>query len=95
MISAELFMFFSRYALQVGPKILSFYEEYFQIPYPLPKQDMIAVPSFEGLCYSNFTTFILDKIFNEKIAKLADLLIICFLDSGCYGKFWLDFLQVL
>ena len=42
-ISATQFIKFCiRYAAAVGPRILSFYEDYFQIPYPLPKQDMIA-----------------------------------------------------
>ena len=32
------------YAAEVGPKILKYYEEYFNIKFPLPKQDMIAIP---------------------------------------------------
>ena len=36
-----------RYAGDVGPRILNFYsEEYFEIDYPLPKQDMAAIPDF-------------------------------------------------
>ncbi|XP_052097491.1 aminopeptidase N-like isoform X1 [Mytilus californianus] len=34
------------YALDVGVRILTFFEEYFATPFPLPKQDMIAVPAF-------------------------------------------------
>jgi len=30
------------YAAEVGPKVLKFYEDYFQIKYPLPKIDMIG-----------------------------------------------------
>lgn len=30
------------YAAEVGPKVLKFYEEYFQIKFPLPKIDMIG-----------------------------------------------------
>ncbi|VDI83753.1 Hypothetical predicted protein [Mytilus galloprovincialis] len=34
------------YALDVGVRILAFFEEYFATSFPLPKQDMIAVPEF-------------------------------------------------
>lgn len=34
-----------RYAKVIGPKAQAFYEDYFQMPFPLPKQDMIAIPS--------------------------------------------------
>ncbi len=39
------------YAAEIGPKILDFYSEQFAIPFPLPKQDMVAVPdlSFGGM----------------------------------------------
>lgn len=33
-------------ALNVGTKVLSFYEDYFNISFPLPKQDMIAIPDY-------------------------------------------------
>lgn len=29
------------YAIDIGPKIISFYEEYFQVKYPLPKMDLM------------------------------------------------------
>ena len=39
------------YAAEIGPEILAFYEDYFSIPFPLPKQDMAAIPdmSFGGM----------------------------------------------
>ncbi|PSN55624.1 hypothetical protein C0J52_04058 [Blattella germanica] len=36
----------TKYALDVGVKITEFYIEYFGIPYPLPKLDLIAIPDF-------------------------------------------------
>ncbi|GAC1371984.1 MAG: M1 family metallopeptidase [Candidatus Saccharimonadales bacterium] len=42
------------YALDVAVKTLSFYTEYFKIPYPLPKLDMIAVPDFAAGAMENW-----------------------------------------
>ena len=33
------------YAKDVGPKMLKYFEDYFSIPYPLPKQDMVIIKS--------------------------------------------------
>ena len=40
----------AEYASIIGPQVLKFYEDYFQIPFPLPKQDMLALTdlSFGG-----------------------------------------------
>ena len=35
-----------RFALEVAVKVLPYYKEYFKIPYPLPKMDLIAIGSF-------------------------------------------------
>jgi len=35
-----------QFALECGVKGLGFYQDYFGIPYPLPKLDMVAVPDF-------------------------------------------------
>mmetsp|Transcript_26049 Transcript_26049/g.42016 ORF Transcript_26049/g.42016 Transcript_26049/m.42016 type:complete len:900 (+) Transcript_26049:614-3313(+) len=34
------------FALEVGQKALDFFDDLFEIPYPLPKLDMIAIPEF-------------------------------------------------
>lgn len=36
----------AKYALEIGPQILNYYQKFFQIKYPLPKMDMIAIPDF-------------------------------------------------
>ncbi|KAK1893011.1 Endoplasmic reticulum aminopeptidase 2 [Dissostichus eleginoides] len=42
------------YALEVAVKMLDFYDEYFNIHYPLPKQDLIAIPDFESGAMENW-----------------------------------------
>ncbi|XP_040277503.1 endoplasmic reticulum aminopeptidase 1 [Bufo bufo] len=42
------------YALQAAVKLLDFYEEYFRIPYPLPKQDLAAIPDFQSGAMENW-----------------------------------------
>lgn len=41
-------------ALGIGPKVLRFYEEFFQIPFPLPKIDMVALPDFSAGAMENW-----------------------------------------
>ena len=36
----------TRFALEVAQKTLPFYKEYFQVAYPLPKIDLIAIADF-------------------------------------------------
>ncbi|XP_023658852.1 endoplasmic reticulum aminopeptidase 2 [Paramormyrops kingsleyae] len=44
----------TQYALQAAIKILEFYESYFNILYPLPKQDLIAIPDFQSGAMENW-----------------------------------------
>lgn len=34
----------AEYASRISPKILNFFEDYFNISFPLPKQDTVALP---------------------------------------------------
>jgi len=44
----------TEWASQIGPKILSYYENYFNTSFPLPKQDMIAIPDFSAGAMENW-----------------------------------------
>jgi aminopeptidase N len=44
----------AEYALSIGPKILKHLEEFFDIKYPLPKVDMIALPDFSAGAMENW-----------------------------------------
>src|SRR3989344_471946 len=44
----------ARYALDVACKSLDFYDNYFDIPYPLPVLDMIAIPDFSARAMENW-----------------------------------------
>lgn len=43
------------FAMDVALKCLKLYEEFFQLPYPLPKLDLLAIPDFarSGRCAPN------------------------------------------
>lgn len=42
------------YAKYIGPKVLKFYENYFDVKFPLPKMDMIAIPDFSAGAMENW-----------------------------------------
>jgi len=44
----------TEYARDIGPKMLKFFEDYFQVEFPLPKQDMIAAPDFAAGAMENW-----------------------------------------
>nr|CAD7454244.1 unnamed protein product [Timema tahoe] len=44
----------AQYSLEIGPKILKYFEDYFEIKFPLPKIDMIALPDFAAGAMENW-----------------------------------------
>ena len=44
----------SAFAVRVGVRVLDYFAEYFDAPYPLPKMDMIAVPDFASGAMENW-----------------------------------------
>lgn len=42
------------FALDVAIRTLSFFQEYFEVPYPLPKMDLIAIPDFAAGAMENW-----------------------------------------
>jgi len=44
----------TEWASVIGPQILAYYEDYFNTSFPLPKQDMIAIPDFSAGAMENW-----------------------------------------
>lgn len=44
----------AEYALDTAVTMLDFYDEYFDIPYPLPKHDLAAIPDFQSGAMENW-----------------------------------------
>jgi len=44
----------TEWASVIGPQILHYYEDYFNTSFPLPKQDMIAIPDFSAGAMENW-----------------------------------------
>lgn len=42
------------YAKDIGPKVLKYFEKTFNVEYPLPKMDMIAIPDFSAGAMENW-----------------------------------------
>jgi puromycin-sensitive aminopeptidase len=43
-----------KFALDVAARTLTFFTEYFDIPYPLPKMDLVAIPDFGAGAMENW-----------------------------------------
>ena len=44
----------TEYARGIAAKILRYFEVFFDVPYPLPKQDMVAIPDFGAGAMENW-----------------------------------------
>uniref|UniRef100_A0A4W4GGH6 Aminopeptidase n=1 Tax=Electrophorus electricus TaxID=8005 RepID=A0A4W4GGH6_ELEEL len=44
----------AEFALDAAVRLLDFYDDYFDIPYPLPKQDLAAIPDFQSGAMENW-----------------------------------------
>lgn len=51
------------FALDVATKVLPYYKEYFDIAYPLPKMDLIAIGDFSAGAMENWGNFICSIFF--------------------------------
>ncbi|XP_037538536.1 aminopeptidase Ey [Nematolebias whitei] len=65
-----------QYALNITGPILKFFEEYYKVPYPLPKSDQIALPDFNAGAMENWglityreTALLYDPVFSSNSNK--------------------------
>ncbi|CAL1533887.1 unnamed protein product [Lymnaea stagnalis] len=54
MFAPEDKIYMGQYALNAAVKVLDYYNTFFGIPYPLPKQDLIAIPNFAAGAMENW-----------------------------------------
>ena len=63
-------------ALDLAKKFLNYYENYFKIPFPLPKIDFIAIPDFASGAMENWGAITfreIDLLFDEKNSSKTNL----------------------
>ncbi|XP_032259836.1 endoplasmic reticulum aminopeptidase 2 [Phoca vitulina] len=67
----------THYALEASLKLLDFYENYFDINYPLPKLDLIAIPDFGSGAMENWGLITYEEtslLFDTKTSSASDQL---------------------
>lgn len=64
------------YALDIGPKVLKHLEDFFDIKFPIPKMDMVAIPDFSmgamenwGLITYRETAMLFEKGVSSAVSK--------------------------
>lgn len=63
-----------QFSVDLAAKVLAFYEKSFDIEYPLPKMDMVAVPDFSSGAMENWglvTYRVVDVLLDEKTSSTA------------------------
>lgn len=88
----------AEYSHRIGSDIQEFFAEYFNIPFPLPKQDMVALPDHSlamehwGLIvymWVNVTARVSSTVVCEIINRnFAPLLLSAYSDSYTHWKIW-------
>ncbi|GLV42080.1 Suppressor of ER stress-induced death [Carabus blaptoides fortunei] len=66
----------TRFAGTLGPSILEYFNKYFQIPYPLPKLDMVALPDFGFSAMENWGLITFREsslLFDEKLSTIQSM----------------------
>jgi len=68
------------YSAEVTARVLEYFSEYFNIPYPLPKIDLVAIPDFEAGAMENWgliTFRTVALLFDEKRSSAASKERVC------------------
>jgi len=68
------------YSAEVTARVLEYFSEYFNIPYPLPKIDLVAIPDFEAGAMENWgliTFRTVALLFDEKKSSVASKERVC------------------
>lgn len=65
----------ARYAMDLGPKFLNFYTQFFNVKFPLPKVDMIALPDFSSGAMENWGLITFRYKFSLLLSKIKNLTI--------------------
>lgn len=63
-----------KFSAELGAKTLEFFEKKFDVPYPLPKMDMVAIHDFSAGAMENWglvTYRVVDLLFDEKTGSAA------------------------
>eukprot|EP01125_Pyxidicula_operculata_P015437 TRINITY_DN523_c1_g2_i1.p1 TRINITY_DN523_c1_g2~~TRINITY_DN523_c1_g2_i1.p1 ORF type:complete len:751 (-),score=149.65 TRINITY_DN523_c1_g2_i1:58-2310(-) len=78
------------YALQVATTVLTHYEQFFQTPYPLVKQDLIAIPDFAAGAMENWglITFRETALLYSNVSSVNDKRRVAFVVSHELAHQW-------